>query len=100
MSQLQIQSVNELLNKLNQDPTLVEKIKADPMKAIADVAQPAYITDRWVYRAVVVILGIVIITSAIGALILSDKIPDSLIALGSTAIGALAGLLAPSPTSK
>ena len=68
--------------------------------------------DRWAYMAVIGILGVVLVvvsytymryaltpdTFANGAKVggLRD-LPDALIALGSAAIGALAGLLAPTP---
>jgi hypothetical protein len=60
--------------------------------------------DPWIYRIVVSMLGIVMLTGMIGSLILaqssSAQIPDIFLALGSAAVGALAGLLAPSPSSK
>ena len=60
-------------------------------------------TDVWIYRAVVIILGILAILAAAGALVMAlqtKDIPESLVALGSTAVGALAGLLAPSPSGR
>lgn len=54
-------------------------------------------TDRWVIRAVVVILGVVATICVSGgfALAYADKqIPDALIALGSAAVGGVAALLA------
>ena len=45
-------------------------------------------------------MGGAIYLSAIAAATGTPKIPDVLTALGAAAIGALAGLLAPSPTSK
>lgn len=61
--------------------------------------------DKFCFRAVVVILGFAVLlvgaTYSIYALTSVDEklpqIPDALIALGSAAIGALAGLLAPNP---
>jgi hypothetical protein len=59
--------------------------------------------DRWVYRLVVVVLGLTLLSTVLGILFLTYtghgeiKLPDSLVALGSAAGGALAGLLAPSP---
>ena len=62
---------------------------------------PAYISDRMTYRIVVGSLGIVAIAAILGAIYLSTlsnpQIPDVLTALGAAAIGALAGLLAPTP---
>lgn len=59
--------------------------------------QPAYMSDRRFYRIVVVFLGTVAMLAALGTIFLATKdlnIPDSLVALGSAAIGALASLVA------
>jgi hypothetical protein len=56
--------------------------------------------NHYSYRIVVSTLCTIALISLIGGIYLSivDKaIPESLIALGGNAIGALAGLLAPSP---
>ena len=60
-------------------------------------SQPAYMNDRRFYRIVVGFLGTVAVLAALGTIILATKdlnIPDSLVALGSAAIGALASLVA------
>jgi len=59
--------------------------------------------DIWLYRMVVVILGLSVLGSLIGAILLAIKDrnpPELLVALGSAAIGGLAGLLAPSPLNR
>jgi len=59
--------------------------------------------DVWLYRMVVVILGQSVLGSLIGAILLAieDRNPPGLlVALGSAAIGGLAGLLAPSPLNR
>jgi len=60
--------------------------------------------DPWIYRMVVGLLGIVMVTGMCGALVLAldgkDKPPDIFLALGSAAVGALAGILAPSPDKR
>lgn len=61
-----------------------------------------YKSDIWVYRIVVITLGLSVLASLIGGIILTIKDrqpPEILIALGSAAVGGLAGLLAPSPMS-
>jgi hypothetical protein len=66
------------------------------------VNRDARVTDRWIYRMVVAALGLTVIISLVGGIILaiiSKNIPEGLLALGSAAIGALAGLLAPAPHS-
>jgi hypothetical protein len=62
-------------------------------------------SDVWIYRAVVVILGICVISTVLGGIFLvvfgkgeaKIALPDGIVAIGSAAVGALAGLLAPSP---
>lgn len=62
------------------------------------------LTDPTIYRLVVVFLGLAVVLTIIGGFALSlssaTDIPQGLIALGSAAVGALAGLLAPSPAGK
>ena len=92
--------------------SLLETIKADP--AVPDSIKkkaedtlgpgPVYTTDVVIYRIVVIVLGGTVLLTVAGGLGLAFlgsptnyKIPPELIALGSAAVGALAGLLAPSP---
>jgi hypothetical protein len=61
--------------------------------------------DPWIYRIVVLVLGVAILGVIASALALTltdgkDAVPDVLIAIGTGALGALAGLLAPSPAGK
>jgi hypothetical protein len=59
--------------------------------------------DAWIYRTVVVVLGLTVIGSVIGAIILAVAgvtTPELVITLGSTPAGGLAGLLAPSPLNR
>jgi hypothetical protein len=61
--------------------------------------------DVWIYRAVVVILGAAVLCTVVGGIALvfaghgdpKMAIPEAIVAIGSAAVGALAGLLAPSP---
>lgn len=62
-------------------------------------------SDRFIYRIVVIALGVVAVAAVIGVILVlligaatsSDGALQVLTALGSAAVGALAGLLAPSP---
>ncbi|HLF75461.1 MAG TPA: hypothetical protein VI524_13985 [Anaerolineales bacterium] len=59
--------------------------------------------DIWLYRMVVVVLGLTVVTSIVGAIALAlsgQSTPEIIVALGSAAIGGLAGLLAPSPLNR
>ncbi len=59
--------------------------------------------DLWIYRVVVGVLGLTVLTTVVGGIWLAFKadpnikLPDAIVAIGSAAVGALAGLLAPSP---
>lgn len=99
MSEPKVQSVAELAVQVAKDPDLQAKIKANPAEAIAGLAAPLQ-SDVWIYRFVVLALGLCLLIALLGAIYLSAQgktLPDILIGLGSGAIGALAGLLAPSP---
>jgi hypothetical protein len=82
-------------------------------KAISDglaryLPTPAFVSNTAIYIIVVTSLGLVAMSAMIGVIVLAHghtgttdvKIPETVTALGSAAIGALAGLLAPSPGSR
>ena len=63
--------------------------------------------DIWLYRIVVVVLGLTlgltVVASIVGAIVLTlsgQSTLEVIVALGSAAIGGLAGLLAPSPINR
>jgi len=59
--------------------------------------------DIWLFRIVVRALGLYVLSSLVGAIILAVNglaTPELLVALGSAAIGGLAEVLAPSPLYK
>jgi hypothetical protein len=98
-----IRNVKELAERIDEDPWLEGEIKKDP-RVVAAVFQPPLETDVWIYRIVVLALGIAVLASIGGAIYLvaigKGEVPPILVALGSAAVGALAGLLAPSPARK
>jgi len=61
--------------------------------------------DPWIYRIVVVALSLIALATVSGGIYLAIigrgdakmALPDGIIAIGSAAVGAMAGLLAPSP---
>lgn len=96
--------IRRLAEKVINDPEYAARFKADPggelSKAAVASDEPAYKGDKAVYRIVVIALALVMLTAAVGAIVISwngKSMPESLVALGSAAVGALAGLLAPSP---
>lgn len=83
------------------DPALQDRVKQDPVATLQELAQPIQ-TDKWIYRLVVIALGLTGLFVVIGVFTLkaldnTTTIPDALVAIGSAAIAALAALLAPSP---
>ncbi len=105
-----LRSADQLAKIITETPGVLEQIQTNPeetLKTLAEQAKqqvPAYVTDLWIYRIVVSSLGLVVLLVVLGAIMLAfktdPKIPDVLTALGSAAIGALAGLLAPSPNQR
>jgi cytochrome c biogenesis protein CcdA len=101
----EITTLNDLKNELVSNPELQSKFKQDPVNAIQQIQQNPLSTDKWIYRIIVLSLGITIIFVIIGVIVLiamdkisgDQQVPTILTAIGSAAIGALAGLLAPPP---
>ena len=100
---MQIHSLESLASRVSTDPELANAIKNDPEATLSGIAADASVltTDKWTYRIVVLSLGFAVLIGMIGLILLSGKgvqsVPDGLVAIGSAAVGALAGLLAPSP---
>lgn len=98
-------STRELADALKSDISLQNKFKEDPITAIESVKQNPLGWDTWVYRIVVLALGITILSVIIGVVILfvtksiakADEVPAILTATASAALGALTGLLVPPP---
>jgi hypothetical protein len=105
----EIRSADELVKRAAIEPGVIEEIKADPLPVLqrlsAEVTKdipprPPLESDPLVYRIVVLSLGLVIVLSVIGAVVLGMSgrtIPETLTALGSGSVGALTGLLIPTP---
>lgn len=98
----------QMYNLVRDDPKHLEAIKDNPQEAIknlVDQAAKQTLPHRpFVYTVAVCVLGALALIAAIAGLIIvitsksAAVIPDSLVALGSAAVGALVGLFAPSPT--
>jgi hypothetical protein len=81
---------------------LQDEEKAQLKSKLKEVSTPLQ-TDPWIYRLVVGFLGTTILITMVGGVFLnqaSTELPSGIIAIGSAAVGALAGLLAPSPTGR
>lgn len=101
MSKLSADRMVEILEK---NPSRANSFKEHPLeelKKLRDEAleDPAYHSDKWFYRFAIIVLGSLALITAISAIILKGAVPEVLVSLGSTAVGALVGLFAPSPAS-
>ncbi len=102
---IKIQTLDDLKTEMAINPKLQQDFKDDPVKASQQLNEE--LPDTFVYRMIVGSLGAAVLLVIIGIVILSitnDSIDPSVTtlftAIASGAIGALAGLLAPSPKSK
>jgi hypothetical protein len=94
-------TATDLADLVRADPDLQEEVKKDPVEALERLSRPLE-SDLWIYRIVVGTLAFsilaVIIASTVIVLAQDAAVPDVLVAIGTGAIGALAGLLAPVPS--
>lgn len=103
----QMRSAEFLVKSAVETPGVLSALKADPEETLKQLEKQAIQTvpraleqDKWIYRVIVGSLGAVLILVVIGAIAISfssKELPDVLTALASASIGALAGILAPSP---
>ena len=92
--------VESLATRVASDPALQQQLRDNPVSALQNLAAPPLQTDPWIYRIVVSALGLAVLGTILSAAILAGygkAVPEGVIAIGSAAAGALAGLLAPSP---
>ncbi len=93
-----VRGPQELLARFVQYPELEQAVRKDP-RVLGAILQPLQ-SDKWIYRIVVTALGLAVLGSIAGTVVLAlhaVNIPEGIVAIGSAAVGALAGLLAPSP---
>lgn len=95
-------STSEVKKYLEDNPIKREAFIKDPIgeldKVVKEAAKPAYFSDKWIYRYVAISLGVAVLIAAAGAILLAwanKTVPDLLVAVASGAVGALAGLFAP-----
>lgn len=89
------------------EPELLQALQTDPQRGLEQLAAAAenYTkeSDPFVYRTIVIVLSSVLIITVLALVAtlfmttLADASVELIVGLGSTALGALAGLLAPSP---
>jgi hypothetical protein len=103
MEKFQSERVAQELNDLALREDIDDELKYKLSSIANEVGTPLQ-TDPWIYRLVVCFLGSTVLLTVLGSIAImlihfdpNLNIPDGVIALGSAAVGALAGLLAPSP---
>lgn len=92
--------ISEVTQLMENDDDLKNKMRADPLATLKTMGVMPLQTDKWIYRGVIVVLGLVIILTVAGSVLLSfyeRTIPEGVFVLAGTCAGAMAGLLAPSP---
>ena len=97
--------ISELKTALDTSSELKETFIKDPIQFINAINTNEPLKDKGVFLFIVGIVGAVLIISIIlGATIIfksadvaEAKVPEFIVSLGSTALGAIVGLLAPNP---
>lgn len=99
-----IQNIRQLQSEISNNSELKQAFKDDPVKAIQEVHDNnPPLPDTFIYRIIVGSLGLSILMVIVAVVLLQYKygidqdVPTIFTAIASGAIGALAGLLAPSP---
>ncbi|MEL6503331.1 MAG: hypothetical protein AAFO61_00030 [Pseudomonadota bacterium] len=95
-----IESLPQLRDGLLQNESLMEEMKNDPVAVLERFIVP----NTAVYRLIVWFLGLALVISLMGAVVLFYKdptiaTPAILVSTASAAIGVIAGLLAPQATN-
>lgn len=93
---------------LNNNPALQEQFRENPVRAAENlVTTNPKDTDYWIYRIIVIALGLAVLGIITGLILITlsnlrfdTQLITIFTAISSGAIGALAGLLAPSPSKK
>jgi hypothetical protein len=97
--------LKELESTIRQSTDIPEHTRNDLIAKI-DKAKSPLDTDTWIYRLVVASLGLAVLACVTFSFLVTIyntdpnkkmDMPEIFIAIGSAAVGALAGLLAPSP---
>lgn len=100
-------SIGDLEVALKNNSDLQEKFKTNPIEAIKNVEiRNPKDTDYWIYRIIVLMLGLAVIGIIAGLILIAywndgaskdNQLVTIFATISSGAIGALAGLLSPTP---
>lgn len=98
-------SIQDLETELQKNEDLQQKFKTNPIEALKNIeSRNPKDFDYWIYRIIVSALGLAVLVIIIGLVVISinhitleNQLITIFTAISSGAIGALAGLLSPSP---
>lgn len=93
-------NVASLSSAVEANPDLEQKMKQDPTGTLKTIAAMPLQSDVWIYRGVILALGFAICSTIAASAVLAfygKVLPEGMATLAATAVGAMAGLLAPSP---
>jgi hypothetical protein len=91
-------SILAIANRVNDPNDPAHAIPDEIKQQLVDSAQWQMQHDATIYRGALFALGIIAVATLLGAIALawySKAIPESVIALGSASVGAIAGLMTP-----
>lgn len=93
-------AVEKAISRITMEAAIPDTVKQELLETLQPAASPLQ-WDPWIYRLVVAFLGLTVLSTVVGGLLIlatsGASVSEGIIALGSAAVGALAGLLAPSP---
>lgn len=100
---MEANNIKQVMKNIQSDPKEMALFKEDPVKYLEQIKP---IEKPWIFMTIVIMVGVVLFTSVVlGSYIIMDaddsqtaKVPEFLVSIGSTALGALVGLLSPSPS--
>lgn len=93
-------TLRQLMLCVLDDPKLTPDEKQELIDELRKASPPKH--DRWPYRNTIWFLGAAVLLTILFLFLISSaeaEIPEALVAIGSAAVGALAGLLAPTSGS-
>ena len=95
-------SIVNIAKRVNDPTDLGGGVSDEVKQKLTESAQWQMQHDAAMYRGALATLSIIGVATLVGVLVLawySKAIPESVIALGSASVGALAGLISPTPTA-
>ncbi len=98
---MEAENVTQLVRDIKKSPELLSRFNNNPLEFLENVEDKP-MDNKWIFLFIVSVVGLVLVSTITIASILifrdgNVKVPEFLVSLSSTALGAIVGLLAPSP---